>query len=103
MGSVKLSFAGAVKPLSFAEDLDRALNLLNSHGRASVRAIALEIGMDADYARSIRDEIVDVLQLATDDGNGILTARARDPGKARRQDEIAPPRPRPIVLPSGGW
>ena len=91
MGSVKLSFAGAVKPLSFAEDIDRALNLLNSHGRASVRAIALEIGMDADYARSIRDEIVDVLQLATDDGNGILTARARGPGKARRQDEIAPP------------
>lgn len=63
--------------MSFSEDIDRALALLSSRGRASVRAIGLELGADADYAKSIRDEIVDVLRLAVDDGNGILTVQPR--------------------------
>ena len=80
--------------MSFSEDIDRALALLNSRGRASVKAIALELGADADYARSIRDEIVDVLQLATDNGNGILTALTQNRGAVTAHDEPAPPKPK---------
>jgi class 3 adenylate cyclase len=64
--------------LSFSEDIDRALRLLRARGRVSLRAIALELGVDAEYMRSIRDEIVDVLQLAHDDGKGVLTAMSPD-------------------------
>ena len=75
--------------MSFSEDIDRAVKLLRLRGRASVRAIALELGADEDYAKSIRDEIVDVLQLASDDGKGILTALTPDGGKFRPQEDPA--------------
>ncbi len=60
--------------MSFSEDIDRALTLLRARGRVSRGAIALELGIDAAYVQSICDEIVNVLQLASDDGKGILAA-----------------------------
>jgi class 3 adenylate cyclase/tetratricopeptide (TPR) repeat protein len=76
--------------VSFSEDIDRILRLLRDRRRVSLRAIALELGADADYARSIRDEIVDVLGLAQDEGAGVLTADSTEaPGS---QSPAAPPR-----------
>ena len=76
--------------VSFSEDIDQTLRLLRVRRRVSLRAIALELGTDAEYARSIRDEIVDVLGLARDDGAGVLTAVFSDvPGS---QAPFAPPR-----------
>jgi class 3 adenylate cyclase len=76
--------------VSFSEDIDQTLRLLRVRGRVSLRAIALELGADVEYARSIRDEIVDVLGLARDDGAGVLTAVLSDvPGS---QAPFAPPR-----------
>jgi class 3 adenylate cyclase len=54
----------------------------------------LELGADADYVQSIRDEIVEVLQLASDDGKGILTALSPDGDRFRPQEGSAIPRSR---------
>ena len=64
--------------MPFSEDIDRTLKLLHARGRMSLRAIALDLGADAEYVRSIRDEIVDVLGLARDDGAGVLAAVSTD-------------------------
>jgi class 3 adenylate cyclase len=76
--------------VSFSEDIDQTLRLLRIRRRVSLRAIALELGADAEYARSIRDEIVDVLGLARDDGAGVLTAVFGDVHGS--QAPFAPPR-----------
>jgi class 3 adenylate cyclase len=81
--------------VSFSEDVDRILRLLRNRGRVSLRAIALELGADTEYARSIRDEIVDVLGLARDEA-GVLTADSTEapgsqsPAAPRRRDERLP-------------
>lgn len=82
--------------MSFSDDIDQTLRLLRVRRRVSLRAIALELGADAEYARSIRDEIVDVLGLARDDGAGVLTAAFSDvpnsqaPFAPARRDERLP-------------
>ena len=68
--------------MPFSKDLDRVLRLLRDRGRVSLRAIALELAADAEYVKAIRDEIVDVLGLARDDGAGVLaTVSTPDPSR----------------------
>src|SRR5690606_22550641 len=60
--------------MSFDADLETVQSMLRRRGRASLRAIALELGVDDDYVLVLRDELVDVLRIATEDG-GVLELR----------------------------
>ncbi len=58
--------------MNFEEVLNQAIALIERQGRVSYRALARQFELDELYLEDLKTEIVDVLQLATDEGGKLL-------------------------------
>ncbi|HEV2786318.1 MAG TPA: AAA family ATPase, partial [Solirubrobacteraceae bacterium] len=80
---------------TFGEIVERSLALLERRRRVSHTALRLEFALDDTTFAALRDELVDVLGAADDDGR-VLAARN---GHAPTQEQ-SPPAPAPRALPA---
>ena len=77
--------------MNFEEALTRATEMLRRHGRVSLRALKRQLELADDVLADLRDELVAVRDVATDDGKGVLTWKGEAAVAVR---EPAPARPR---------
>ena len=58
--------------MDFYDVLERVLALLQRHKRVSYRALQRQFDLDAAYLEDLKAEIIEVQQLAVDEGGRIL-------------------------------
>lgn len=63
--------------MTFEELLNQAIALLQRQGRVSYRALKRQFDLDDQYLEDLKTEIVDVLQLAVDEGGKVLVWTGR--------------------------
>ncbi len=76
--------------MDFYEVLEQVLVLLQRHRRVSHRALKLQFQLDDDYFEALREELTEVLQIATDQDSKMLVWTgdpvAPEPGVHRRAE-----------------
>jgi hypothetical protein len=58
--------------MTFEEVLNQALGMLQRQGRVSYRALKRQFGLDDEYLEDLKVEIIEVHQLAVDQGGTML-------------------------------
>jgi len=58
--------------MTFDDILGKALEMLQRRGRVSYRALTLQFGLNDEYLEALKDEIINVLQLAVDQDGKML-------------------------------
>src|SRR6266571_6378025 len=85
--------------MTFDEVLDRVLDMLQRRGRVSYRALKRQFDLDDAYLADLKAEIIEVHQLAVDQGStmlvwtGAATAPTTPPQRSQHQtppDEHSP-------------
>ena len=78
---------------TFGEIVERSLDLLHRRGRVSHTALRLEFALDDVTFAALRDELVDVLGAADDDGRVLAARNGTAAAPAETPDAEAPERP----------
>ncbi len=58
--------------MTFYEVLEQVVVLLQQHGRVSYRALKRQFNLDDDYLEDLTDELIEVKQVAVDQGGTML-------------------------------
>ena len=58
--------------MDFYEVLDQVFELLQRHGRLSYRALKLQFKLDDEYLQVLKEELIDIQQLAVDQDGRML-------------------------------
>ncbi len=83
--------------MDFFEVLDQVIDLLRSRGRVSYRALRLQFNLDDDALDALKEELIEVQQLASDqDGKMLLWAGEAVTGGEPRRRASSPAAPRPL-------
>src|SRR5262249_47930875 len=89
--------AGGGAMMDFFEVLDQVIDLLRSRGRVSYRALRLQFNLDDDALEALKEELIEVQQLASDqDGKMLRWAGEAVTGGGSRRRASSPAAPRPI-------
>jgi class 3 adenylate cyclase len=83
--------------MDFFEVLDQVIDLLQSRGRVSYRALGLQLNLDDDALDALKEELIEVQQLASDqDGKMLVWAGEAVTGGEPRRRASSPAAPRPL-------
>ncbi len=58
--------------MKFSEIVKQAVALLQDSGRVSYRSLKIEFDLSDDHLDALKDELIDILELATDKGGKML-------------------------------
>ncbi len=80
--------------MTFSEILTQVVALLRQQGRVSYPALKRHFDLDDDYLADLKAELIDVLQLATDENGKVLVWAGDGPVS------ITLPPPKPVPTPA---